>query len=117
MPLWEYVSHHEFYSPLVVGHEETDTLFYRDNSVTGDDFLGSFSIVVDDAGVATRFEDYNTAIGVKGGVPEDIPGYWNVTYTEDVKTLLLAQQNVLRSLGDKNGYRSGFPVIISFEYR
>lgn len=93
--------------------EETGTLLFSDSSVTGDDFIGAFSIAVNDAGVAKRFEDYNTAIGVKDGAPLDIPGYWNVTYTQDAKTLLLSQQEALRALGEQNGYKSGFPVIIS----
>lgn len=112
MPLWESVGHIEFYSEIDM--MRNSSIFYSDSSITGEDFIGAFSIVVDDAGVSKRFEDYNTAIAVKNGKPVDIPGYWNVSYTQDVKTLILEQQESLRSLGDKNGYRSGFPVIISF---
>lgn len=114
MPFWDTVSRHEFYSAQVTEFwEETGTLLFSDSSVTGADFIGAFSIAVNDAGVAKRFEDYNTAIGVKDGAPLDIPGYWNVTYTQDAKTLLLSQQEALRAFGEKNGYKSGFPVIIS----
>lgn len=111
MPLWDSVSRGKFYSEV---NMRNSTLFYSDSSYTGDDFIGAFSIVVDDSGASTRFEDYNMAIAVNNGAPLDIPGYWNVSYSQDVKTLILAQQEALRTLGDKNGYRSGFPVIISF---